>query len=640
MRARLPGLAALLCAAALLAGCAGVKVGSISPAEYLAQRRGDVLTTGRLSTSAEEVLRVIGSDAELCGKDGPACRNALADSPGLSDEQRLSALSEVWLQVAIAAEKSGSATPPGSRADTAAIEAWLESARHAYAYLFFTARKPRDRAFEDRQTQVRDYYNYAVQQAITGLYRGVRRNAAAQPQVPRVGDWRIEADVSGLRLPADAPLPDELIPAASLTFSGLRNTYRRDGFGAELVAADSQRTDEKAPALATADPRPPYREMPFPAVTALLLFDGGNLAEVLATRTLRIAAYDPYRTANVQLAGQEVPLAANFTSGYGLWLARSDFALQALRSLFGGRDGLTQPRIYLMQPYDPERRTVIMLHGLASSPEAWINVANEVLGDETLRRRYQIWQVYYPTNAPLPLNNFAIREAVTQTLQHFDPTGHAPASQNITLIGHSMGGVLSRLMVSSSQDKLWDALLASYPMQGAQQRRIEEKLAPYLRFEPLPQVSDAIFIASPHRGTDFANNRISRWVANLITLPVAMLGQLSDISRELIRIAPGRQDAGPLRIPNSIDNLSDRDPFVRLSSGLPMNPRVRFHSIIGNDTPGLAQALSSDGIVPYASAHLDGAASELVIPSAHSVQENPLAILEIRRILREQLKPR
>ena len=645
MRARLlASLSSLLCAAALVgvAGCAGVKVGSISPAEYLAQRRGDVLTTGRLSTSAEEVLRVIGSDADLCRKDGQACRNALADSSGLSDEQRLSALSEVWLQVALAAEKSGTAT------DATAIEAWFETARYAYAYLFFTARKPRDRAFEDRQTQVRDYYNYAVQQAITGLYHGIRRNGsrnAAQPELPKIGDWRIETDVSGLRLPADTPLPDELIPAASLTFSGLRNTYRRDGFGAELVAADNKRTDDEARQADPADPtdrtppRPPYREMPFPAVTALLLFDGTSLTEILGTRTLRIAAYDPYRTANVQLAGQEVPLAANFTSGYGLWLARSDFALQALRSLFGGRDGLTEPRIYLMQPYDPNRRTVIMLHGLASSPEAWINVANEVLGDETLRRRYQIWQVYYPTNAPLPINNFAIREAVTQTLAHFDPTGKAPASNDITLIGHSMGGVLSRLMVSSSEDKLWEALLASYPMQGAQQQRMEEKLAPYLRFEPLPQVSDAIFIASPHRGTDFANNRISRWVANLIALPVAMLGQLGDISRELIRIAPARQDQGTLRIPNSIDNLSDRDPFVRLSSGLPMNPRVRFHSIIGNDTPGVAQALSSDGIVPYASAHLDGAASELVIPSAHSVQENPLAILEIRRILREQLRP-
>ncbi|MGJ7499506.1 esterase/lipase family protein [Variovorax sp. ZT5P49] len=637
-------LLSLLCTAALMVGCAGVKVGSISPAEYLAQRRGDVLTTGKLSTSAQEVLRVIGSDADLCRKDGQACRNALADSSGLSDEQRLSALSEVWLQVALAAEKGGTAAEPAA-SSTTAIEAWLETARHAYAYLFYTARKPRDRAFEDRQTQVRDYYNYAVQQAITGLFKTYRRTGSpsdtAPPEVPQVGDWHIETDVSALRLPASAPLPDELIPAASLTFSGLRNTYRRDGFGAELVAANAKRTDEEAmsaPADDKRPPRPPYREMPFPAVTALLLFDGANLGEILSTHTLRIAAYDPYRTANVQLAGQEVPLAANFTSGYGLWLARSDFALQALRSLFGGRDGLTQPRIYLMQPYDPNRRTVIMLHGLASSPEAWINVANEVLGDETLRRRYQIWQVYYPTNAPLPINNFAIREAVTQTLAHFDPTGKAEASNNITLIGHSMGGVLSRLMVSSSEDKLWDALLASYPMQGAQQQRMEEKLAPYLRFEPLPQVSDAIFIASPHRGTDFANNRVSRWVANLITLPVAMLGQLGDISRELIRIAPSTQGQEPLRIPNSIDNLSDRDPFVRLSSGLPMNPRVRFHSIIGNDTPGVAQALSSDGIVPYASSHLDGAASELVIPSAHSVQENPLAILEIRRILREQLR--
>jgi len=636
---RFLALPAMLCAALLLAGCAGVTVGSISPAEYLAQRRGDVLTTGKLSTSAQEVLRVIGSDADQCRKNGQACRQALSDSSGLTDEQRLSALSEVWLQVALAAGKAGGTTGPAA---PETIEAWLETARHAYAYLFFTARKPRDRAFEDRQTQVRDYYNYAVQQAITGLFRRYRQDGSpddnALPRVPPVGQWRIDSDLSALELRPDDPVPQELIPAASLTFSGLRNTYRRDGFGAELVAVTNQPAPSPRPAddKAEDEASPPYSEMPFPGLTALLRFEGADLRQVLATHTARIVVFDPYRTSTTRLAEQDIPLAANFTSGYGLWLARSDFARQALRSLFGSADGLTRPRIYLMQPYDPNRRTIVMLHGLASSPEAWINVANEVLGDETLRRRYQIWQVYYPTNAPLPINNFAIRQAVTQTLAHFDPTGKAEASRNITLIGHSMGGVLSRLLVSSSEDKLMDALLTSYPMQGAQQQRIEQRLAPYLRFEPLPQVSDAIFIASPHRGTPFANNRIARWVANLITLPVAMLGQLNDISRELMRIAP-TQGSEPLRIPNSIDNLSDRDAFVQMSSGLPMNPRVRFHSIIGNDTPGVVQALSSDGIVPYESAHLDGAASELVIPSAHSVQENPLAILEIRRILREQL---
>jgi len=41
--------------------------------------------------------------------------------------------------------------------------------------------------------------------------------------------------------------------------------------------------------------------------------------------------------------------------------------------------------------------------------------------------------------------------------------------------------------------------------------------------------------------------------------------------------------------------------------------------------------------VPYASAKLEGAASELVVNSWHSVQEKPEAIVEIRRILHEHL---
>ena len=60
---------------------------------------------------------------------------------------------------------------------------------------------------------------------------------------------------------------------------------------------------------------------------------------------------------------------------------------------------------------------------------------------------------------------------------------------------------------------------------------------------------------------------------------------------------------------------------------------------MGNDTPGKPLEESSDGIVPYASAHLDGAVSERVIPSGHSVQETPQAIIEIRQILRSQLLP-
>lgn len=626
LRSAFHSLLLALLAALLLPGCAAVSVSSISPKDYLAERRGDVLTTGRLSTTAQEVLRVIGIDD--CRERQDACRQTLAQAAGITEEQRLSALSELWLEVALAAGRAPAAPVP-ARQDPV-LDAWLEAARHAWAYLFFTDRRPGERAFEDRQTQVRDYYNYAVEQTVTRLFQAHWRERAAVARSAGttgldLGDWHLSSRIEGFMLAHNVPLPEELVTASSLRFSGLRNTYRRDGFGAPLVAV--------MPPPADAAPVP-YAEMPYPSITALLVFEGRTLQEVLHTRRVDIRLYDPYRTQQIDLAGVQAPLAANFTAGYGLWLARSGFAKQALRTLFGLSDGIVQPQVQLMQPYDPGRGIVVMLHGLASSPEAWVNVANEVLGDETLRQHYQIWQVYYPTNAPLVLNRHAIEQALAQTLAHFDPQGMAPASRNMVLIGHSMGGVLARLLVSDSGRAIWSVLPDELKSRETADPALQRELGAYLEFHPMPQVTRAIFIAAPHRGTSFAENRLSRRIANLVTLPLAMLDQVGDLTR----LVPSGIGKEPLRIPNSIDNLSDLDPFVRAAAQLPVSPRVRYHSIIGRERPEDALLQSSDGVVPYASAHLDGALSEKVITSRHSVQETPQAILEIRRILREQLQ--
>ena len=611
-------LGALLCAAALLSGCAAVTVSAISPADYLQQRRGDILTTGKLSASASEVLRIIGSDIAACEANTGSCRADLARSELLSDEQRLATLSELWLESALAEEKQG------GHPSAELLAAWLESARYAYAYLFYTTRTPGQRAFEERQTQIRDYYNYAVQKAVGNLFRH-RGEYRPDGHVIRVAGWEIDSELSALRLPADGTLPDELLPATSLSFSGVRNVYRRDGFGADLVAVMPKPRK-------SAEGYVPYQETRFPVVTALIRFEGRSLQEVLATQQLLVMLVDPTRSETARLAGQDLPVAANFTAGYGLWLARSGFGVQALRTLFGRADGISRPQVHLMQPYDPAKRTIVMLHGLASSPEAWINVANELMGDEQLRRRYQIWQVYYPSNAPLAANNAAIRQALQATLAQFDPSAKAAAANDMVLIGHSMGGVLARLMVSDANTTLLDAITEEYHLKGRKAEKVRAGLAPYLNFTAMPQVNRAIFIAAPHRGTSFANHKVARWIANLITLPINMLDQLSDAAGSLAQLDTGSSE--PLRIPNSIDNLSDKDPFVRLVADLPISPKVRYHSIMGNDTPDLPLAESSDGVVPYASAHLDGARSEKVIPSWHSVQESPQAILEIRRILR------
>ena len=120
---------------------------------------------------------------------------------------------------------------------------------------------------------------------------------------------------------------------------------------------------------------------------------------MLATEDVQLDVYNPYSFDHKTIAGRTVPLAANFSAAYGVWLARAQLARLSLSSLLRPRQERPfDPRVYLGQPYDPDKRVVILVHGLASSPEAWVNLANEVLGEEELRQEYQLWQVFYPTN--------------------------------------------------------------------------------------------------------------------------------------------------------------------------------------------------------------------------------------------------
>lgn len=616
----------------VLSGCAGVKTVSVSTNDYMSQRRGDILTTGEMSSAVGVALQVAGISEKQCRSAAQACRTDLAANIGLDDEQRVSALAELWLQEALSMDEKINS---GVLSDDV-LNAYLESARYAYAYLFLTERSPSQRALEDRQTQVRDYYNFAVQQTVTRAFN--QHHAKLLDSINAQGQftisskqWTLTGQLNEVRLADRQQIPEQLIPASSLTFKGLRNQYRRDGIGAELVAVTAKRVVNKR------SREDAFSETPFPAVTAVLRFPGDSLDEVLATHSVELLGFDPYRRDTVRLAGLQVPLAANFTSGYGLWLARSGFARQSLLTLVGRGEVLEKPRVYLMQPYDPNRRVIIMLHGLASSPEAWINVANEVLGDETLRKNFQVWQVYYPTNAPLAFNQHEIRKAIQDTLKAFDATGEHRASKDVVLVGHSMGGVLARLLVSKSGDRLWKPIVKTYGLEGERKEQARKKLRNYAWFKPMPQASRAIFIAAPHRGTPFAENRFSRWAAGVIKLPVSMLGRMTEIAQLLVD--PSSANAASVTRPlNSISNLSNQDPFVRLAADLPIAKHVPYHSIIGNDTPELSLQLSSDGVVPYVSSHLPGAQSEKVIRSWHSVQETPEAIVEVRRILHTHLQ--
>jgi pimeloyl-ACP methyl ester carboxylesterase len=431
---------------------------------------------------------------------------------------------------------------------------------------------------------VRDFYSFATERLTTLMFAG------ADPSDIHVGEVRVQ-------LPPGQTIPKELLPASRLAFDGIRNTYRRDGFGAAFVAVG-----------APPDPL-------FLAVTVVLRFPGTSLDEVLHAPDALLDVYDPYRYETAEVGGRIVPLTANFTAPYALWLARSQFHREAGRALFSNAAALSKPRIYQMQPYDPQRRTIVMIHGLASSPEGWINLVNEIMGDAQLRQRYQVWQVFYPTNLPIPENVRNIRAALADALHPGD---------RVTLIGHSMGGVISRLLVVDSADGLWQAFF-DHPIDAAQRRRLAV-LEPYLTLSPLPQVDHAIFLASPHRGSPMAHAWIGRTVARLVHPPSSALHTLGSVADAISGELPLQADVLRHRGMSSVAYLSDADHYLHATSTLPISAGVTYHSIIG----------SNDEVVPYSSSHLDGATSEQVVTSGHSVQKTGAAILAIRAILRAE----
>ena len=236
-----------------------------------------------------------------------------------------------------------------------------------------------------------------------------------------------------------------------------------------------------------------------------------------------------------------------------------------LSARFSDTETLSQAYRLLMRPYRKDLRTIILIHGLASSPEAWVNTANEIMGDKLLRDNYQIWQVYYPTNIPLLINRQEIAQAINQTIDHFDPSRTNPASKDITLIGHSMGGILTRLLVSDSGNTIIDALEQKYP-QASEKNSTKwiRNSRVFFGSNPVQGVSTAIFLAAPHQGTPYADASWARYLASFVKLPLSIVNKLGEMTLMIFG-----QDLPREINMTGVDNLSAKDPTIRVFGQTP-----------------------------------------------------------------------
>jgi triacylglycerol esterase/lipase EstA (alpha/beta hydrolase family) len=108
--------------------------------------------------------------------------------------------------------------------------------------------------------------------------------------------------------------------------------------------------------------------------------------------------------------------------------------------------------LLFLQPYDPEKVPVIFVHGLLSTPSAWANVVSSLSSDPEIRRHFQFWGFAYSTGNPIVYSALLLR----QDLVYAEETYHF---KQAILVGHSMGGIISRLQVTNSGRTLWNGVL-------------------------------------------------------------------------------------------------------------------------------------------------------------------------------------
>jgi len=404
----------------------------------------------------------------------------------------------------------------------------------------------------------------------------------------------------------------EFTPADEFDVGGKYVTERttRFGIGAPIVAV------EREPKNRRADFAP---SRIFYSVTVVAHFEG---------RRCVLSFEDPLARETVPFNGRTLPLAADFTVPLAVMLQESDPKKYELSRLLNPEKYAHTAAIERLQPYDPGKTVVLVIHGLKDSQATWTPMINKLRGDPVIRKHYQFWFYTYPTGYPFPYSAAILRHELDAVEKRF------PKMKPMVVIGHSMGGCISRLLLTDSGNKLWMNIFGRPPDEVPLSPHVREYFREELFFRHRPEIGRVIFIASPLRGSNMASGLI-RSLAAMIIREATVSSQASQEMLRLTRIE--KAELKPMRRSNSVDSLSPKSRFLNAMNAIPMTSGVPYNTIIGDrgrgDSPN-----SSDGVVPYWSSHMNGAESERIVPSGHGAHQNPQAIAEVLRILKAKAR--
>lgn len=604
----------ILAAAALVLWCAAgctspVGVKRIGEQAVHRQLTANALSSGRPSAQSREFLERL-SLAERYEEDPLGALAELHAGLGGPDERdRLFALAE--LSFAYAEECHDRPV-------------FLAAAVYAYVFLFPEEGSAAPIPYDPRLRIAMDLYNQSIASGLSASGGGEVDLSARRVALP-FATLDLSVAPPGYLYGGGLYRLKRFVSVSDLDVRGFRNRYRRPGIGAPLSARFEQASDQ-----AVSSRLPPQAKVP---VTAFVRFEHPHAALAGGELKGTIAVYDVDEIPAVQIGDSTVPLEfepsaalAYRLEGAPVW----DFELAGFRKGDFHLLGEEQDGLYFLAPYHPGRIPVVFVHGTASSPARWAEMANELLGDPRVARRYQFWFYIYNTGNPVALSAMHLREGLAAARKEIDPDGNDPALDELVVIGHSQGGLLTKMTVVNSGDRFW-APRSPVPLEQTDlSPETKDLLRRSIFVEPLPFVKRVIFVATPHHGSFLTENILGTIARKLVNLPA----RVTKVGVELVKLNPTGAAGTAWRMPTAIDNMDWSNPFLQTLVSLPIAPGVHAHSIIPVRGDGPPEE-GNDGVVCYNSAHIDGVESELVVRSSHSTQAEPRTIEEVRRILYE-----
>ena len=427
------------------------------------------------------------------------------------------------------------------------------------------------------------------------------------------GDYLFTLDPRTFDALADYPT---FKAAASFQKSGgFRHRFTRDGVGVPIVGINRDAPISATALLGGNDKMKRHEGYTAPR-TAILIFD--KPARAGQPRKVKIAIVDPRKYEKEPVGKRELVVAADFTAP--LMMAYPDFGavMTALRAAINPDTWLPSSGLYALERYDPERIPVILVHGLFSTPDMWKDLINTLNATPGIGSRYQFYVFTYPTGLAPAYTANMLRERMKAI--------HAqrPLDRGYVLIGHSMGGILSRMQITNPGLTIWNQAFGQKAETVYKHSSPDDVIWRSLIFEADPKVRRAIYICVPHRGSPVATTTFVQYLARLARSPIELTNSLATSPLRALGLLPAK-------LQTSADGLSPQSPILRALDTLPATAPT--HSIIGNrGRPGPLEQ-SSDGIVPYWSSHQKSAESEKVIPTGHGGFDHPLAVEEVARIL-------